>query len=92
MKSQYQAQQEARKEAKTGLISQFTGILSALLPVLAILGINFDWFNQEFIDNLGALLTAIALFVINAYTIYKNHYSGKHAQVQNEELKKKGLK
>ena len=92
MKTQYQAQQEAQKEAKKDLVSQFTGILSALLPVLAILGINFDWFTVEFIDSLGILISAIVVFVINVFTIYKNHYSGKGAQKQNEELKTKGLR
>ena len=92
MKTQFEAQQEAQKEAKKDLVSQFTGILSALLPVLAILGINFNWFNQEFIDSFEILISAIVLFVVNVLTIYKNHYSGKQAQKQNEELKQKGLK
>lgn len=92
MKTQYQAQQEAQKEAKKDLVSQFTGMLSALLPVLAILGINFDWFTAEFIDSLGILISAIVVFVINVFTIYKNHFSGKKAQKQNEKLKQEGLK
>lgn len=92
MKTQYQAQQEAQKEAKKDLVSQFTGMLSALLPVLAILGINFDWFNAEFIDSLGILISAIVVFVINVFTIYKNHFSGKDAQKQNEKLKQEGLR
>ena len=92
MKTQFEAQQEAQKDAKKDLVSQFTGILSALLPVLAILGINFNWFNQEFIDSLGILISAIVLFIVNVFTIYKNHFSGKDAQKQNEELKRQGLK
>lgn len=92
MKTQYDAHQEAQKEAKKDLVSQFIGILSALLPVLAILGINLEWFTTEFILSLEVLLSAIIFFGINAFTIIKNHYSGKRAQKQNEELKKKGLK
>jgi len=92
MKPQYQARQEAEREAKKDLVSQFIGILFALLPVLGILGINFDWFTAEFIDSLGILISAIVAFVINAYTIWKNHYSGKKAREQNAKLKEQGLK
>lgn len=92
MKTKYQAQQEVRKEAKKDLISQFTGILSALLPILAIFGINLEWFNQEFIDSLAVLISAIVVFGINVFAIWKNHFSGKDAQKQNEILKERGLK
>ncbi len=71
---------------------QFIGVLTALLPFLGVLGINLEWFNEDFISGLEVVLLAIAAFVINAYTIYKNHYSGKKAQQQNAELKSKGLK
>lgn len=92
MKTQYVAQQEASKEAKKDLVSQFAGVLSALLPVLAILGVNFEWFNHQFIDSLALLLSTIIAFVVNVFTIYKNHYSGKSAQKQNTKLKQEGLK
>ncbi|UUG68613.1 hypothetical protein YPHTV1_00051 [Halomonas phage YPHTV-1] len=84
--------QEVKKDARKGLISQFVGVLSALLPVLAILGINFDWFNQDFINSLEVLISAVVLFIVNAIAIYKNHFSGKKAQQQNRALKQKGLK
>lgn len=83
---------EVKKDAKYDLISQFTGMLSALLPVLAILGISLDWFTQEFIDNLYLFLVALVPFVVNIYAIYKNHFSGKKAQEQNRLLKNRGLK
>lgn len=92
MKTQYVAQQEAQKEAKQDLVSQFAGMLSALLPVLAILGVNFEWFTHAFIDSLAILISTIVAFIVNVLTIYKNHYSGKSAQKQNAELKQKGLK
>lgn len=92
MKTSIEAHKEAKQEAKGDLVSQFIGILFALLPVLGILGINLEWFTAEFIDSLGILISAIIAFAVNAYTIYKNHYSGKKAQEQNQELKKKGLK
>lgn len=81
-----------KKDAKYDLISQFTGMLSALLPVLAILGISLDWFTQEFIDNLYLFLVALVPFAVNIYAIYKNHFSGKKAQEQNRLLKNRGLK
>ncbi|WP_163579158.1 hypothetical protein [Gracilibacillus saliphilus] len=92
MKLQSEVKQEVKNEAVKGLIMQFIGILTALLPFLGVLGINLDWFNEDFISGLEVLLFAIAAFAINAYTIYKNHYSGKIAQRQNAELKSKGLK
>lgn len=92
MKTQKQIYEEVKSDARKGLIAQFTGILSALIPVLAILGISLDWLTEEFIDHLYVLLVAIALFAINVYTIYKNHFSGKDARRQNEVLKEKGLK
>lgn len=83
---------QVKSEAKGDLVSQFTAILSALLPILGILGINLEWFNAEFIDSLGILLSSIIFFGVNVFGIWKNHYSGKKAQKQNEELKRKGLK
>lgn len=84
--------EQVEHEAKADLVSQFTGMLSALLPLLAILGISLDWFTQEFIDNLYVFLVALIPFVINLYTIYKNHFTGEHAKEQNRALKEKGLK
>lgn len=83
---------QVKSEAKGDLVSQFTAILSALLPVLAILGINLEWFNSEFIDSLGILLSAVIFFGVNVFGIWKNHYSGKRAREQNKALKEKGLK
>lgn len=84
--------QEVEQEAKADLVKQFTGVLSALLPVLAILGISLEWFNEEFIENLYLFLIALVPFAFNVYAIIKNHFSGKKAQEQNETLKEKGLK
>ena len=51
-----------------------------------------EWLDEELINSFGVLLYAVAGFGYTAYTIYKNHFSGRKAQRQNEELKKKGLK
>ncbi|RDW18050.1 hypothetical protein CWR48_10625 [Oceanobacillus arenosus] len=91
-KTNLTVEKEVKQEAKTGLIMQFTGMLSALIPVLALLGVKFDWLTQEFVDSLYLFLVALAPLVLTFYTIYKNHYSGKKAQEQNEVLKKEGLK
>jgi len=84
--------EEVQIEAKKDLISQLTGALSALLPVLAILGISLDWFTQEFIDSLYVFLVSLVPLVVNLYTIWKNHFSSKKAQEQNKVLKERGLK
>lgn len=92
MKTQYQAQQEAQKEAKKDLAKQIAGVLSALIPVLTILGINFEWLTEDFVQQFYVLLVAIAALAYNLYAIYKNHFSGRKAQEQNAKLKQEGLK
>lgn len=81
-----------KKEATNDLIKQLIGMLSALLPLLAILGISQSWFNEEFISSLQVFLVALIPFVYNLYSIYNNHFSGKKAQAQKRVLKEKGLK
>lgn len=92
MKSQHQSLEEAKKEALQDLVSQFAGMLSALLPVLAIVGVNFEWFTHDFIESLALLISISIAFFVNVWTIYKNHFSRKKSQLQNAELKQKGLK
>lgn len=87
-----QIQKEVEQEAKKGLIMQFTGMLSALIPVLALLGISLEWLTEEFINYLYLFLIALVPFVFNLYTIYKNHFSRKEAQKQNEVLKEHDLR
>lgn len=91
-KDETTVKEEVHKEAKTDMISQFIGMLSAALPVLAILGISLKWFNQDFINALNIFLLALVPFAYNLFAIWKNHYSSKRAKRQNEILKKKGLK
>ena len=75
-----------------GLINQILGILFAFSAFAGVAGLGMDWLNEDFINSFGLLLYAIAGFGYTAYTIYKNHYSGKKAQKQNEKLKEEGLK
>lgn len=83
---------EVESDKIKGLIHQILGILLAFSAFAGVAGIGMEWLNEEFINSFGLLLYAIAGFGYTAYTIYKNHFSGKKAQKQNEELKKKGLK
>lgn len=92
MKTDFQVDYEVKKEAKKDLISQIAGVLTALLPVLAITGYSLDWLTEEFITHLTVLLGAVAALAYNVYAIYKNHFSGKGAQDQKKALKKQGLK
>lgn len=92
MKTQMQINKEVEQDAKKGLVMQFTGMLSALIPVLAILGISLDWFTDDFVNNLYIFLMALVPFVVNLYTIYKNHFSGREAKEQNRVLKEEELR
>src|SRR5699024_10740752 len=74
------------------LIHKILGILLPFLPFAGVAVSGMAWLDEELINSFGVLLYAIAGFGYTAYTIYKNHFSGKLAQKQNEELKKKGLK
>ncbi|WP_052255845.1 hypothetical protein, partial [Salinicoccus sp. YB14-2] len=71
---------------------QILGVLLAFSAFAGVAGFGLDWLNEELINAFGLLLYAIAGFAYTAYTIYKNHFSGKKARVQNEALKKQGLK
>ncbi|WP_077325806.1 phage holin [Virgibacillus siamensis] len=88
----FKIEEEVKREAKSGVVSQITGFLAALLPVLSIAGYQFDWFTQDFINSIGVLLSAGISLVVTCMAIYKNHFSSKKAQKQNKALKQKGLK
>lgn len=85
-------EKQVKREAKNDLIKQFIGVLSALLPLMAILGISMSWFNEDFINQLQIFLVALVPFAYNLFAIYKNHFSGKKAQEAKRVLKEKGLK
>lgn len=84
--------EQVKSEKIKGLIHQVAGMLLAFSAFAGVAGFGMDWLNEEFINSFTVLLYAVAGFGYTAYTIYKNHFSGKTAQKQNEELKKKGLK
>ena len=84
--------EEVKNEKIRGLIHQVAGILLAFSAFAGVAGFGMDWLNEELINSFTVLLYAVAGFGYTAYTIYKNHFSSKKARVQNEALKKQGLK
>lgn len=83
---------QVQSEKIKGLIHQILGVLLAFSAFAGVAGFGMEWLNEEFINSFGLLLYAIAGFGYTAYTIYKNHFSGKKAQKQNKKLKEEGLK
>lgn len=83
---------EVESDKVKGLIHQILGILLAFSAFAGVAGLGMEWLDEKLINSFGVLLYAVAGFGYTAYTIYKNHFSGRKAQRQNEELKKKGLK
>ena len=90
--SEAKIKEQVKNDKVKGLIHQILGVLLAFSAFAGVAGFGLDWLNEELINSFGILLYAIAGFAYTAYTIYKNHFSGKKARVQNEALKKQGLK
>ena len=84
--------EQVKNDKIRGLINQILGVLLAFSAFAGVAGFGLDWLNEELINSFGLLLYAIAGFAYTAYTIYKNHFSGKKAQEQNKKLKEEGLK
>ena len=90
--SEAKIKEQVKNDKVKGLIHQILGVLLAFSAFAGVAGFGLDWLNEELINSFGLLLYAVAGFAYTAYTIYKNHFSGKKAVKQNEELKRKGLK
>ena len=84
--------EEVKNEKISGLIHQVAGMLLAFSAFAGVAGFGMDWLNEELINSFTVLLYAVAGFGYTAYTIYKNHFSGKKAVEQNKKLKEEGLK
>lgn len=84
--------EEVKNDKLKGLINQALGMLLALSAFAGVAGYQLEWLSKDLIDSFGILLYSIAGFAYTAYTIYKNWYTGKQAQKQNEVLKETGLK
>ncbi|WP_462420019.1 hypothetical protein [Salinicoccus sp. Marseille-QA3877] len=90
--SEAKIKEQVKNDKVKGLIHQILGVLLAFSAFAGVAGFGLDWLNEELINSFGLLLYAIAGFAYTAYTIYKNHFSGKKAQEQNKKLKEEGLK
>ena len=90
--SEAKIKEQVKNDKVKGLIHQILGVLLAFSAFAGVAGLGLDWLNEELINSFGLLLYAVAGFVYTAYTIYKNHFSGKKAQEQNKKLKEEGLK
>ncbi|WJP97054.1 phage holin [Macrococcus bovicus] len=91
-KQEQELKKQVDQEAIIDLIKQAVGIVSALLPFLAFLQWQPEWLTENNLQQFVVVSGLIVAFLFNVYSIYKNHYSGKHARVQKLFLKKKGLK
>ena len=67
------------------------GFLTALLLFLGTVGISFEWFTQESIDAFVLFIGASIALGLNLYSVWKNTYVSKKAQIQKKVLKDKGL-
>lgn len=85
-------EEQVKNEKIRGLIHQILGVLLAFSAFAGVAGFGMEWLSEELINSFGLLLYAVAGFGYTAYTIYKNHFSGKKAQAQNKKLKEEGLK
>ena len=90
--SEAKIKEQVKNDKVKGLIHQILGVLLAFSAFAGVAGFGLDWLNEELINSFGLLLYAVAGFGYTAYTIYKNHFSGKKAQEQNKKLKEEGLK
>jgi len=90
--SEAKIKEQVKNDKVKGLIHQILGVLLAFSAFAGVAGFGMEWLNEELINSFGLLLYAVAGFAYTAYTIYKNHFSGKKARAQNEALKKQGLK
>ena len=70
---------EVESDKIKGLIHQILGILLAFSAFAGVAGFGMEWLDEELINSFGVLLYAIAGFGYTAYTIYKNHFSGRKA-------------
>lgn len=84
--------EQVRKDKNKGLAIMISGFLFALMGFLSTLNIEFEWLSEASINSFTILLVAGAQLVITLYATWKNTFTGKKAQKQNRELKKKGLR
>lgn len=83
---------EIKNDKVKGIVILIVGFLQAVMGFLATLNIEFQWLTDASISAFGAVIAAGIMLVIGFYAVWKNTFTGKKAQRQNEELHKRGLK
>ena len=74
-------------------IAMIGGALGGVLLFLRSLEIEIKHFNELTIETFTTMLISFVPLILIGYGIYKNQYLvTKKAKVQEDELKKKGLK
>lgn len=75
------------------IIAMVGGFLSSTLMFLGTLNVKYDWFTVESIDAFVVVLGAAVPLAFAFYGIYKNTFLlTKKAKIQEDELKRRGLK
>lgn len=75
------------------VIALFGGFLGALLLFFNSVGVTVGWFNEDSINAFIGVVSSLVAFLLAAYGVYKNSYLlSKKAKLQEDVLKKRGLK
>ena len=85
-------EKDVKNDKVKGIVILIVGFLQAAMGFLATLNIEFQWLTDASISAFGVLTSATIFLGIGIYAVWKNTFTGKKAQRQNEELHKKGLK
>lgn len=72
-------------------VTQLSGFLVALLGFFTAVGIKFEWFTLDSINAFVLVVSAFLALLINIYSVWKNTYTSKKAQIQKLALQKQGL-
>ncbi|WP_068672269.1 phage holin [Oceanobacillus sp. Castelsardo] len=85
-------ERDVKNDKIKGIVILLVGFLQAVMGFLATLNIEFQWLTDASISAFGVMISAAIMLIVGIYTVWKNTFTGKKAQRQNEELHKKGLK
>jgi len=85
-------EKQVKKDKIKGLVTLVTGFLAALMGFLATINIEFSWLTEDSINAFGVLLFSAIILAVNVYAIWKNTFTTRKAQEQNEVLYKSGKK
>ncbi|MDM8098650.1 phage holin [Oceanobacillus oncorhynchi] len=83
---------EIKNDKVKGIVILIVGFLQAVMGFLAALNIEFQWLTDASINAFGLMIAAGVMLGVGLYAVWKNTFTGKKAQIQNEELHKRNLK